>query len=283
MSPFSPDDADAVEGRKNGKPGFPGDSANDPQRRQWLEWAFSIPAGSHVGEITRYGADDVTPMTVEIVPPGSGKPQLVRFEEEQQAQKPATLRAALTRDAGLRAEHITSSKIAGDVYYVLCRLARILGGGDPRDEVREWIDGYRDAATRITASLAKTDLYMTLDMLRHFPYSKRHINLWLRAMERVHPSDPVPEQPRPPLLIDEDAGEWTSISHLATFIRWDSDQGGTMNSRRLAGFVAELGGKRWKADAWDDTTQARRRRIVAVMVRLPAVSEDDSEAVKEIV
>ena len=24
-----------------------------------------------------------------------------------------------------------------------------------------------------------------------------------------------------------------------------------MNSKRLAGFVAELGGKRWKADAWD--------------------------------
>ena len=279
MSPFGPDDADAVEGRKNGKPGFPGDNANDPQRRQWLEWAFSVPAGSHVGEITRYGADDITPMTVEIIPPGNGKPQLVRFEEEHQAQKPATLRSALTRDASLRAEHITSSKIAGDVYYVLCRLARIVGGGDPKDEVREWIDGYRDAATRITASLAKTDLYMTLDMLRHFPYSKQHINLWLRAMERAHPSDPAPDRPRPPLLVDEQAGEWTSISHLATFIRWDRDHGGTMNSRRLAGFVAELGGRRWKADAWDVSSRQRVRRIVALMVRLPPVddvSEDEA-------
>ena len=273
MSPFGPDDLDAAEGRKNGKPGFPGDNANDPQRRQWLEWAFSVSAGSHVGEITRYGADDVTPMTVEIIPPGNGKPQLVRFEEEHQAQKPASLRSALTRDAGLRAEHITSAKIAGDVYYVLCRLARVLGGGDPRDEVREWIDGYRDAATRISGSLAKVELYMTLDMLRHFPYSKRHINLWLRAMERLRADERPPEQPRPPLLVDEDGGEWTSISHLATFIRWDRDQGGTMNSRRLAGFVAELGGKRWKADAWDDTSRGRRRRIVAVMVRLPAVED----------
>ena len=282
MSPFGPDDADAVEGQRNGKPVFPGDNASDPQRRQWLEWAFSTSAGSHVGEITRYGAGDVTPMTVEIIPPGNGKARLVRFEEEQHAAQLGTLRKALIRDASLRAEHITSAKIAGDVYYVLCRLARIVGGSDPRDEVREWIDGYRDAATRITASLAKTDLYMTLDMLRHFPYSKQHINLWLRAMERTHPNDPAPERPRPPLLIDEQAGEWTSISHLATFIRWDRDQGGTMNSKRLAGFVVWLGGKSWKADAWDVSSRQRVRRIMTLLVRLPAVDHVSEDTILDV-
>jgi hypothetical protein len=145
----------------------------------------------------------------------------------------------------LKAAPITSAKIAGDAFYVLCKLARVVGGHNPLDEAREWIDGYRHEADRIEVSLARADLYQTLDTLRRYPYSKRHINLWLNAVERYGRAD---EPPAPPLALDRHkGGEWASITHLATYVRWGRDQPGTISSDALAGRVVELGGKRWTA------------------------------------
>lgn len=256
----------------NGKLPVPGDNATDPERRAWLRWAFTISDGWDIGEITRYGARSRTPMTVEIVPPGHGTPRLVRLEEEQEAAKHGSLRLALTRDAGLSGAAITNAKIAGDAYYVMCKLARVIGSSDPLDETREVIDGYREEATREKQSLAKPDLYRTLDWLRRFPYSKRQINLWLAALERGDGKNR--EAPRPPLLVDDQGGEWTSITHLATYYRWGREQPGVIANDALAGRVVELGGVRWKASAWDSTTRERQRRIITVLVRLPGVDED---------
>jgi hypothetical protein len=254
--------------RTEEKPEFPGDGASDPQRRDWLQWAFSVPEGSRIGEVTRYGADDVTPMTVEIIPPGNGEARIVRFEEEHEAAGYGTLRRALIRDGGLRAEYVTSAKIAGDAYYLLCKLARVIGGGDPRDEAREWLAGYREEANRAACSLAKSDLYGTLETLRCFPYSKRQISMWLNALDRGERLEP----PRPPLLVDDKGGEWTSVTHLATYVRWGRDQPGAISNKALTGLVVELGGKRWRARAWDTTTRERQRQICTVLVRLPEVS-----------
>lgn len=276
MSPVYDTDADAAEARGKGKvqkPEFPGDGASDPQRERWLEWAFSVPKGSRVGEVIRYGADDVTPMTVEVVPPGNGKPRIVRFEEERQAANHGTLRRALVRDGDLRAEHITSAKVAGDAYYLLCKLARVVGSNDPQDKVREWCDGYREDAERHACSLAKGDLHETLDRLRRYPYSKRQINLWLAAQERGE----FAQEPRPPLFEDSKGGEWTSITHLATYIRWGRDQPGVIDNTALSGLVVELGGEKWVAQGWDATTRQRQHKITTVLVRLPPVDEERGE------
>lgn len=255
----------------------PADTATDPARRKWLMWVFTVPTGWRIGEVVRYGAASRTPMTIEIIPPGDGKPRIVRFEEERDAAKHGTLRLALTRDAGLKAAAITSAKIAGDAYYVLCKLARVVGSSDPRDEAREWFDGYRQEAKREHLSLAKPDLHGTLDALRRYPYSKRQINLWIAAVERLRPGDRAPEPPRPPLVIDSKGGEWTSITHLATYVRWGRDQAGTISNEALAGRVVELGGTRWKASAWDASTRQRQNRIITVLVRLPTVEDDPDE------
>lgn len=252
----------------------PGDNATDPARRKWLAWAFTVPAGSRIGEVTRFGASDRTPMTIEIVPPGDGRPRIVRLEEERDAAKNGTLRLALIRDTGLNAAPIANAKVAGDAYYVLCKLARVVGGSDPRDEVREWVDGYRSEAKRMEFSFAKRDLYATLDALRGHPYSKRHINLWINAVER---GEFAGEPPQPPLAIDSKGAEWTSITHLATYVRWGRDQPGTISNDALAGRVVELGGQRWLARAWDGTTRERRHRIITVLVRLPSVEDDSDE------
>jgi hypothetical protein len=260
----------------------PGDNATDPERREWLEWAFSVPDGHRIGEVTRYGGADHAPMTVEIVPPGNGKPRVARLEEEREAAKQGTLRLALTRDAGLRAAPITNAKLAGDAYYVLCALARVVGGSDPRAQTREWIDGYRQEAERLYLSLAKGHLYATLDRLRRHPYSKRKINLWLAEVERN--PDTAGDPPCPPLIVDQTPrldgrppGEWTSITHLATHIRWGREHAGTISNDALAGRVVELGGKRWEAAAWNDTTRQRQHRIATVLVRLPSVEDDPHE------
>jgi hypothetical protein len=288
MSPYNVhDDLSPKRGSEGGRHAVPDDTTTDRERREWLEWAFSLPDGWQVGDVKRHGGGSHTPMTVEIVPPGDGKAKVVRLEEERDAAKQGTLRLALTRDAGLRAAPITNAKVAGDAYYVLCALAQVIGGGDPRDEAREWIDGYRQEAVRLDLSLAKPDLYVTLDQLRRHPYSKRQISLWLSTVES-HGMQVVGGPPCPPLVIDasprlEDGerGEWTSITHLATYVRWGRDQPGTISGEALAGRVIELGGKRWRAAAWDDTTRQRQSRIITVLVRLPRAEdapEEDEEA-----
>jgi hypothetical protein len=258
----------------NGKRPIPDDSATDPVRRAWLEWAFTVPTGWRVGEVVRYGAADCTPMTIEILPPGGGTPRIVRFEEERDAAKNGTLRLALTRDAGLSAAPVASVRTAGDAYYVLCKLARVVGGGDPRDETCEWIDGYRLDAERISLSFARRDLFATLNALRSYPYSKRQINVWMARVER---GERAGDPPRPPLAVDKDDGEWTSITHLATYVRWGRDQPGVIRNDALAGRVVELGGRRWEAKAWDDMTRQRQQRIITVLVRLPDVEKMPDE------
>jgi hypothetical protein len=278
MSPYNiHDDLPGDESKgADAKHPVPGDNATDPDRRRWLAWAFTVPPGWRVGEVVRYGGASCTPMTIEVAPPGDGGSKIVRLEEERDAAKNGTLRHALTRDAGLKAAAITNAKVAGDAYYVLCKLARVVGSSDPRDETREWVDGYREEANRLPLSFAKGELYETLDALRRYPYSKRQINLWLAAIERY--GGEAGEPPRPPLAIDTArGGEWTSITHLSTYVRWGRDQPGTIRNDALAGRVVELGGERWAASAWDRTDRQRERRIITVLVRLPSVENDVDE------
>ena len=87
---------------KDGKPPFPGDNASDPECRKWLTWAFTVAAGFRIGDVTRYGGTSRTPMTIEIVPPGDGKPRTVRFEEERRRSQARD--AAAGADPRCRAE-----------------------------------------------------------------------------------------------------------------------------------------------------------------------------------
>lgn len=257
---------------KAATPVVPGEGASDPERRGWLRTIFSVPDGWELGEVVRYGATARTPLTIELLPPGGGDPRVVQFDEEEDAARPGSLRMALGR-AGLRAAWIANAKIAGDVYYVLCKLAKVIGGQHPLDELREQIDGYRLEARPEPHSFRKGYLYGTLAALRAWPYSKRQINLWLAALERGADVDP----PVPPLFVDDEGGEWTSVTHLATYIRWGRDQPGVISNEALAGRVVQLGGTRWRARAWDATTRERQNQIAIVLIRLPAVDSEPSE------
>jgi hypothetical protein len=242
------------------------DSSADA-RRSWLTRAFTARG---IGPIARYGGVSSTPMTVEVIDL-LGVRRVVRFEHEDDAAKHGPLRAELIRQGAVRAGYITNAKIAGDAYFLMCSLAQVVGGVDPLDEVREYADGYRLEGRRLEGlSFAKGDLYTTLDTIRTYPYSKHLINVWLNALER---GDYVGDPPQPPLVIDRDGGEWTSITHFGCYVRWGRDQPGTIRNDALAGRVVELGGRRWLAKAWEGTTRARRRRIITVLVRFP----DDGE------
>jgi hypothetical protein len=248
----------------------PGASAPPDARRAWLTLAF---AANGVGEVVRWGGESVTAMTVEIFNQLEER-RVVRFEHEDDATRHGTLRAELIRQAGVRAEHITNAKIAGDVYFLLCSLARIEGPLDPLSEVREWMAGYRLDAAREPFSLAKPDLYRTLDRIRNYPYDRKLLALWQRDLER-RGEMARDARPKPPLFVERtNEGEWTSISHFACYVRWDLDIGVPISSKTLAGRVVEVGGDRRRTVAWDATTRTRQHRIEAVLIRFPDEREE---------
>ena len=154
---------------------------------------------------------------------------------------------------------------------MLCKLARVVGGSDPLDEAREWFDGYRHEAKRLSLSLGQArPVRVASTRCAAYPYSKRQINLWLSARwSACGPETPLRCRRARRWAIDGKGGGWTSITHLATYVRWGRDQPATISSEALAGRVVELGAERWTARAWDATTRQRQDRIVTVLVRLP--------------
>jgi hypothetical protein len=259
------------------KPTVPGAGATDPQRRAWLEWAASITEGSSVGDIVRYGGVAETPLTIEIKPPGGGRPKIVRFAEERDIVKHQALRGALIGQGGVQAAQITSGKIAGDFYYVLCGLARVVAPVRALDELQEWCDGCREDAHRLSFEFDRPHLFRTLEAMRDFPYGKRDLDIYRGKVERRRPDDPMPTMPQPPLFIDPDGGEWISVTYLGAYIRHGREHHGVITNKALAAGVVELGGRRWKADAWDKTTRSRLRRITTVLLRLPEPKNDPSD------
>jgi hypothetical protein len=255
----------------------PDASASDPQRRAWLEAVFALPDQLRIGEPVRYGGSSITPLSIPILGPDGTEAALVRFEEEREISKAANLRAVLARDANLRGTTINSGKTAGDVYYVLCSLAKVVGRPDPRAEAREWIQEYRRVAIPIEGfELTRRGAFAALDALRNFPYSKRAINLHLRAVERQQ-ADPN-DAPRPPLLIDAKTGrEWTSASHLGAFIRHDLERPESINDRAISGRVVENGGERRPMSVWDRSDRKRRECIGMVLIGLPEEAEAPAE------
>jgi hypothetical protein len=198
----------------------PAAKASADDRRAWLAFAFT--AGG-VGEVIRYGGVSCTPMTVEVIDQLRTR-RIVRFDHERDAERHGTLRAELIRQGMVRAEHVTNGKVAGDAYFLMCSLGRVLGGVDPHDEVSEWISGYRLEARRIELSFAKGDLYRALDTIRRYPYSKRQINLWLDAVDGHGNAG---EPPRPPLVTTVGAAS----GHRSHISRATCDGGATRPER----------------------------------------------------
>lgn len=249
----------------------PTSTSTDPERRAWLGALFSLADGFTIGEPVRYGATSSSPMTIPILGPGGDVASTVRFEAEREIGNPQALRGALARDANLRGATITSAKVAGDAYYVLCELAQIVGRADPRSEARAWIDDYQEAAEPIEGhELSRGRAFAAVDALRHFPYSKRAINLHLAAQERGHMS----VEPQPPLLIDNRTKRaWTSITHLGTYVRHGRDFAETISDTALAGRVLEHGCQRRALNVWDRSDRKRSKRISIVLIGFPAAPE----------
>jgi hypothetical protein len=265
-----------AEPAKADKLPVPGPGSTNPKRRQWLQWAASITEGK-IGDVVRYGGVIETPLTIEIKPPGGGEPTIVRFPEERDIVKHQVLRTALIGQGGVQAERITNGKIAGDFYYVLCSLADIVAPVRALDEMQEWCDGCREEATRLDFDFSRAHLFNTLGAMRDFPYSRRDLDIYRGRKERCGPGDVVPAKPKPPLFIDPDGGEWISVTHLGTYVRHGREHHGVINNKALAAGVVELGGRRWKADAWDKTTRGRVKRTTTVLLRLPKPKSDPSD------
>lgn len=254
----------------------PGSTATDPERRAWLRAAFSVSSGFEIGEPVRFGGTSRSPMMIPILGPDGAVAATVRFDEEREASNPKDLRGALARDANLRGASITNAKVAGDAYYVLCDLARVVGRMDPLSEAGEWIDDYRRHAEEIEGhELGRRGAYHALDALRRFPYSKRAIHLHIAALERGEHRD---HAPRPPLLIDAETGRaWTSVTHLGTFVRHDRDRPDGISDTALVGRVLEHGCERWALNVWDRPDRQRVERIKMVLVGFPELPEPPAD------
>lgn len=261
-------------------PPVPGPGATDPERRAWLAALFNLENGFTVGEPTRFGGTSRSPMMIPILAPGGIVAATIRFEEEREIGNPRALRGALARDAGVRGATINSGKSAGDVYYVLCALAKTIGRLDPLIEAAEWIDEYQRDALPITGyELGRRGAFQALDALRTYPYSKRAINLYIAAVERGI-TTPGDAPPRPPLLIDETTGRaWTSAKHLGTFVRHDRDRAEPITDTALVGRVLEQGCERLELNVWDRSDRKRRERIKMVLIGFPEPPERPADDV----
>jgi hypothetical protein len=255
----------------------PGAIATDPERRAWLHALFSIPSGFNIGEPVRFGGSSQTPLAIPILGPDGRIAATVRFERESEASSAKDLRHALARDANLRGATITSAKVAGDAYYVLCSLARVVGRGDPLGEASEWIDEYLRAAVALEGhELGRRGGFKALEALRAWPYSKRVIGLYLHAVERGQGNGLEP--PRPPLLVDARTGRgWTSARHLGTFVRHDLDAIGAVRDGELVGRALEVGCERLDLSLWDRSDRRRSKRIGMVLVGFPEAIEPPVE------
>ena len=153
MSPFGPDDADAVEGRKNGGkprprgtlPRLPGDTT---ELEAWLTAAFRPPGGYRLDLFERAGSQRTDPCSITF---RNGRDHRTFRFNRQADLMGAQLRPAVLgiSDGWLRMGHLTGSEV-DDVWAGLCIYGRVMTEYDERDETRKWVEMLLDDAEAMT-------------------------------------------------------------------------------------------------------------------------------------
>jgi hypothetical protein len=208
----------------------PGDYASDPARRKWLCTVFTVNSGRSIGEVVRYGGSSVTPMTIEILPPGDGKPNLVRLEEERDAANHGKLRQALIRDADVASLALLLAEVTEDAN----RLTREwwvglwgIGEDDERERAHargQWEVTYGGAVgVHLDPAIPAEDLARSIDGSEKV---KRHVDKHIAHSEDpgLEPKDPGPTPVTTTLTLDDVHG---AVDLLAT-----CSSGTTRSSRR---------------------------------------------------
>ena len=194
--------------------------------RAFVARGYGIPAGYRIGEVHRHGGLDDTALTVEIVPPGEGKPILIRYDEERLCRNPESLRGQAARDTdGLTRGDLIVGKAAQAMYEALCSLAAIYDRTDPRQLTWEWVQELRAACNPLPGfTLERGARYEALQALRQQPYTRGAVQA--AQVAQVRDPDYTPAlKPRPPVLVVPAAegrklhGHFVACGHLGVFVR----------------------------------------------------------------
>jgi hypothetical protein len=141
VSPFSPDDADAVEGRKNGsKPRAKGTLPHlpaDDLLPAWLTRAFRPPKGFQFERFDRSSVRKADPCS--LVFRNGRERRTFRFERQTDLIGAGLRSVVVGISAGwLQMPHLTASEIE-DVWVGLCTLGRVMSETDDREEAIKWM------------------------------------------------------------------------------------------------------------------------------------------------
>ena len=243
--------------------------------REYIARAYGLPPGYRIGEVYRHGGRDDSPLVVEVVPPGDGKPVLIRYDEERLCRDAGTLRGQAARDTdGLTRGDLIVGKAAQALYEALCSLAAVYAREDPCDLTHEWLQSLYASAEFVPGhTLDRDGRYAALAALQSASYTRGRI--LAAQFAQAHHKDDV-EPPKPPLLLierDPLAGVHITSRHLGLFVRLEMGAERISDSK-AAGRVVELGGERHALQAWNlDRTDKKR----LVLIRLPEDAEDGDE------
>ena len=210
--------------------------------RAFVARGYGIPAGYRIGEVHRHGGLDDTALTVEIVPPGEGKPILIRYDEERLCRHPESLRGQAARDTdGLTRGDLIVGKAAQAMYEALCSLAAIYDRTDPRQLTSEWVQELRAACNPLPGfTLERGARHEALQALRQQPYTRGAVQA--AQVAQVRDPDYTPAlKPRPPVLVIPAAegrklhGHFVACGHLGVFVRHELGSTGTPTPRSPVG------------------------------------------------
>lgn len=218
-------------------PRLPSHDASTGELRRYLTTAAGLPAHHQVDRCHRWGPEAADAMTVFVRRPGQAHDLAVRFERQDDAGKPGTLRAAFARwTHGLtRMRHPTVAQ-ALDFLTILCALATVTEEATAADETRAWLEEFeRNTRPILGHSIADPERrYDALEVLRAIEFGRPEAHAFIRR-------ELVPDR-WPALLVDDHTGErWVRAGELATYLRHVYGVKGGISQSTLDSRLAEIG------------------------------------------
>lgn len=221
-------------------PKLPGHDASPGELRRYLTTCCGLPARWSIERAHRWGPEAADPMVMWVRAPGRQHDYGVRWDHQEDAGRPGTLRATISRcTAGhARMRHPTGAQ-AQDFFTILCALATVDEKATVADETRAWLEDFTHQTRPIVGhSIADGERrYDALAVLRIREFTRPEAQALIRG-------DLDPDR-RPALLVDDLTGEsWIRTGELATYLRWVYGVKGGLAQSTLDARLAEIGVER---------------------------------------